>query len=102
MCASRCWPGWPRGPDSRDEDPADPAGAWWRTERQTFIPLPGLRQAVFTIGVESQPLAQAIDTPERAARLHAAIASMTPAVLQYRGLEGVREPLLAWLAERAG
>jgi len=79
-----------------------PAGAWWRTERQTFIPLPGLRQAVFTIGVESQPLAQAIDTPERAARLHAAIASMTPAVLQYRGLEGVREPLLAWLAERAG
>jgi len=79
-----------------------PAGAWWRTERQTFIPLPESRQAVFTIGVESQPLAQAIDTPERAARLHAAIASMSPAVLQYRGLDGVREPLLAWLASRAG
>ena len=79
-----------------------PAGAWWRTERQTFIPLPELRQAVFTIGVESQPLAQAIATPERARKLHAAIASMTPAVLQYRGLAGVREPLLAWLAARAG
>ena len=61
--------------------------AWWRTERQTFIPLPALQQAVFTIRVESRPLAQAIDSADKAARLHAAVASMSEAVLAYRGLD---------------
>jgi dimethylamine monooxygenase subunit A len=74
--------------------------AWWRTERQTFIPLPDFNQAVFTIGVDTQPLADAIDTPHKAARLHAAIASMSDAVLAYRSLAGVRAPLLAWLESR--
>lgn len=74
--------------------------AWWRTECQTFIPLPAARQAVFTILVNVQPLAAAIDSAERAARLHDAIASMSPAVLDYRGLAAVRDDLLAWLAAR--
>ncbi len=74
--------------------------AWWRTERQTFIPVPGRRQAVFTICVDVVALASAIDTPARAAQLHDAIASMSPAVLAYRGLAPVREALLAWLAAR--
>jgi hypothetical protein len=74
--------------------------AWWRTERQTFIPVPGAGQAVFTILVEVQPLAQAIGTPARAARLHAAIASMSAEVLAYRGLAGVHGRLLDWLAAR--
>ncbi len=74
--------------------------AWFRCERQTFIPLPALQQAVFTIGVDSVPLAQAIDTPGRARRLHDAVASMSDAVLAYRSLQAVREPLLAWLAAR--
>lgn len=74
--------------------------AWWRTERQTFIPVPGQLQAVFTIKVELQPLAEAIDSPRRAARLHDALASMSPAVLDYRGLTPVRDELLAWLAAR--
>jgi hypothetical protein len=74
--------------------------AWWRTERQTFMPVLGQAQAVFTIHVEVQRLADAIDTPARAAALHAAIASMSDAVLAYRGLTAVREPLLAWLAAR--
>lgn len=74
------------------------ASAIFRTEHQTFIPLPSLHQAVFTIEVETRPLAQAIDSPERAARLHAALASMGAAVLAYRGLTAVREPLLDWLA----
>ena len=39
-----------------------------------------------------------MSTPERAARLHAAIASMSPQAPAYRGLEPVREALLAWLA----
>lgn len=74
--------------------------AWFRCERQTFIPLPALQQAVFTIGIDSVPLAQAIDTPERAQRLHDAVATMSDAVLAYRNLQAVRAPLLAWLAAR--
>jgi hypothetical protein len=80
---------------------ADAAGAWWRTEHQTFIPLPGRDQAVFTIHVETRPLAAAIDSPARAARLHDAIATMSDAVLAYRNLSAVRAALLAWLAARA-
>lgn len=76
--------------------------AWWRTERQTFIPLPDAQQAVFTILVDVQPPAQAIATPHRARRLHDALASMSQVVLQCRGLEQAREPLLRWLARRAG
>ena len=76
------------------------ARGWWRTERQTFIPLQAAAQAVFTIHVEVQALAEAINTPQRAARLHAAVATMSPAVLAYRGLAPVRDELLAWLAQR--
>ena len=77
------------------------AAGWWRTEHQTFIPLPEHAQAVFTIHVMLEPLAQAVAPAGRAAQLHDAIASMTPAVLAYRGLTSVREPLLHWLASRA-
>lgn len=76
--------------------------AWWRTERQTFIPLPQLGQAIFTIEVDVKPLAEVAADPRRAAALQAAIASMSEGVLAYRGLTSVREPLLAWLASRAG
>lgn len=78
--------------------------AWFRSERQTFIPLPVLGsggQAVFTIQVAVRPLAEVLDTPGRAASLHDAVATMSPAVLAYRGLEPVRDALLAWLAQRA-
>lgn len=75
-----------------------PAGAWWRTEHQTFVPLPAARQAIFTIRVDTEPLARAVAGPGRAARLHAALASMSPAVLAYRGLAPMRDALLDWLA----
>jgi hypothetical protein len=81
------------------DDAADPR-AWFRSERQTFLPLPEHRQAVFTIGVDCRPLAQAIDTQAKAQRLHAAVASMSDAVLAYRSLGAVREPLLRWLEGR--
>jgi dimethylamine monooxygenase subunit A len=76
--------------------------AFFRTERQTFIPLPEHAQAIFTIHVEMQPLSHAITLPAQASQLHAALASMSPAVLAYRGLTEVRDRLLAWLAARAG
>lgn len=85
--------------------PSDPqaqiATAHWRTEHQGFLPLPGKTQALFTIHVEVQPLEEAISTPARAATLHAALASMSDAVLAYRGLTTARPALLAWLSERA-
>ena len=76
------------------------ASAHWRTEQQSFIPLLDRQQAVFIIHVDVQPLAAAIDRPERAAALHASLASMSPAVLEYRGLTVARDPLLDWLAHR--
>jgi hypothetical protein len=82
---------------------ADQLGALahWRTERQTFIPLPERRQAVFTILVDVQPLGQAIASAAQACQLRDALASMSPAVLAYRGLTPARERLLAWLDARA-
>lgn len=84
---------------------ADPAAlaamAWWRTERQTFIPLPAHGQAVFTILVHSQPLPQALHSPAQAQRLHDSLASMGEAVLAYRSLGEARDRLLAWLAQQA-
>jgi hypothetical protein len=77
------------------------AQACWRTERQTFIPAPQAGLAVFTILVDTQPLVQAIDRTDKAQRLRDAIASMSPAVLQYRNLSAVRGPLLDWLARHA-
>ena len=75
--------------------------AFLRTERQTFIPLTAHRQAVFTIHVESQPLAQAITEPSHAQRLHDALHSMSESVLAYRHLTEARERLLAWLHTRS-
>ena len=46
-------------------------------------------------------LAQALTQPGDAQRLHDALASMSEAVLAYRGLASVRPALLRWLAEYA-
>lgn len=89
-------PPWPADADAG----ALAARAYFRTERQTFIPLPQRRQAVFTIHVECRPLAEAVATPQQAVQVHDALASMSPAVLAYRGLTDARERLLAWLAAR--
>lgn len=88
---------WPGGIDAD----ALAARAWFRTERQTFIPVAGAQQAVFTIGVESRPLTKAIDSAEQARALHAALESMSDAVLAYRSLAPARDRLIAWLARRA-
>jgi dimethylamine monooxygenase subunit A len=77
------------------------AAAFFRTERQTFIPVPELRQAVFTIQVETTPLADVVTAPGAARQLHDALGSMSAAVLAYRGLSDAQAPLLTWLAEQA-
>lgn len=88
---------WPRGDDAE----ALAAQAHFRTERQTFIPLPEHAQAVFTIHIELQPLRDALKTPEQRHAVHQALASMSPEVLAYRGLSDARDRLLVWLAGAA-
>ena len=78
------------------------AAAWFRTERQTFIPAPDRREAIFTIHVETRPLAAALPTASHALALHDALASMSLGVLAYRNLVDAQARLLEWLAERAG
>lgn len=93
----------PRTPWPASTDPeAFAAACFLRAERQTFFPVPGAdRQAVFTIRVMLQPLPQAVRTRDDAQRLHDALASMSNAVLAYKGLAPARDRLLAWLAGRA-
>jgi hypothetical protein len=78
------------------------AGCFLRAERQTFFPVGGgSRQAVFTIRVMLQPLADAVATASQAQRMHASLASMSDGVLAYKGLAPARERLLRWLGGRS-
>lgn len=90
----------PREPWPATDDPADFAQrCFLRMERQTFLPVPQApRQAVFTIRVMLEPLPETVRTRADAQRLHDALASMTDAVLAYKGLAPARERVLAWLA----
>jgi hypothetical protein len=86
-------------PDDADAE-AVATLASFRHEHQTFIPIPGTGQAMFTIRVGSEPLDTALRWREDAQRLQDAIATMSPAVLAYRGLGAARERLLEALARR--
>ena len=92
-----------REPWPATEDPvAFAAGCFLRAERQTFFPVGhGTRQAVFTIRVMLQPLAEAVASREHAQRLRDSIASMSDSVLAYKGLAAAREPLLRLLRGRS-
>ena len=90
---------WPAEVDA-DAD-ALAALASFRSEHQTFIPIADSHRAVFTIHVDSLPLAVAVASSDAARRLHDALASMSPAVLTYRGLGDARDRLLAWLAAQS-
>jgi hypothetical protein len=60
----------------------------------------GTRQAVFSIRVQLQPLVQAVDARAKAQRLHDSLASMSEAILAYKGLTAARPHLLQWLLMR--
>ncbi len=71
---------------------------YWRVERQTTWPLPQHRRAVFFIRVLMSPLSEVLNAkPVRAQELLAALASMSPAVLAYRGMQEAMPRLLAEL-----
>lgn len=71
---------------------------FYRVERQTTLPLPALHRGVFFIRVMVCPLTEALGVaPGRAAQLAEALASMSEAVVAYRGMGAVRERLCAEL-----
>jgi len=74
---------------------------WLRAEHQTFIVAPADSQAVFTIRVMLEPLGTVVQTREQAQRLHAAISSMSDAVVAYRSFGRIKPVVLEWLAQRA-
>lgn len=70
----------------------------FRVERQTTLPLPALGAGVFFIRVMVCPLTDVLAvSPGRALELAQALASMSEAVVAYRGMAEVRERLLAEL-----
>jgi hypothetical protein len=72
---------------------------FFRVERQTTLPLPALRHGVFFIRVMVCPLAAVLQAdPARAAQLAEALASMSDAVVAYRGMAAVRPRLIDELA----
>ena len=73
-------------------------GTWWlRVERQTTLPVPGAGASAFFIRVLHQPLARAVASPGRRARLASAVRSMDAELLAYKGLTGSAVALLDWL-----
>lgn len=90
---------WPSESDANSAQIA--ALSYFRTERQTFIPVPDLGMAMFTIHVDVRPLAAALTSASQAQQLHDAVASMSDAVLAYRSMTPVRDRLLAWLNTQA-
>ncbi|WP_157538781.1 heme-dependent oxidative N-demethylase subunit alpha family protein [Hydrogenophaga flava] len=71
---------------------------FFRVERQTTLPLPALQRGVFFIRVMVAPLVEVLAVaPGRAAELAEALASMSEAVVAYRGMAAVRERLCAEL-----
>lgn len=71
---------------------------FFRVERQTTLPLPALRRGVFFIRVLVAPLTEVLAVaPGRSAELAEALASMSEAVVAYRGMTAVRERLCAEL-----
>ena len=88
-----------------DEDRAgetrfDPDRAFLRVERQTLTGFPPAHGALFTIRPYVYPLRGAVATPEQARPLAAALRSMTPEQVAYKGLTPLLPDLLGWLDEQ--
>jgi hypothetical protein len=83
------------------------ASPWFRCERQVSFPMPpgpagDAAAALFLIRLHLAPLAVAAHTPERLATLRAALDSMSPGTLDYKGLAARLDALRRWLDARAG
>lgn len=93
-------PAAPPGEDRAGETCFDPGRAFLRVERQTLTGFPSAHGALFTIRPYVYPLRGAVATPEQARLLAAALRSMTPEQVAYKGLTPLLPDLLAWLDEQ--
>ena len=68
---------------------------FYRVERQTTLPLPEIKRAVFFIHVMVCPLIDVLKCQsDRAGVLADALASMSPAFAAYRGMDTLRDPMI--------
>jgi hypothetical protein len=72
-----------------------------RVERQTLTRLPQSGAVLFGVRVHSYKMANAITTPEAAARLAAAVRVLPEATRHYKSLKAFGPALLAWLDARS-
>lgn len=94
-------PAAPQSPDRAPDTRFDPDRAFLRVERQTLTGFPGVHGALFTIRPYVSPLREAVAEPAHARALAAALRSMTPDQVAYKGLALLLPGLLAWLDEAA-
>jgi hypothetical protein len=80
-----------------DEDEAAWAGMFVRVERQTLWGFPAEQGALFTIRPYWYPLAELKQEPERIRQLAAALRSMSPEAMDYKGMTRIRDRLAAYL-----
>lgn len=93
-------PAAPPDEDRVGETRFDADRAFLRVERQTLTGFPAAQGALFTIRPYVYPLREAVATPEHARPLAAALRSMTPEQVAYKGLAPLFPDLLAWLDEQ--
>ena len=69
----------------------------FRVERQTTRALPALQRLFFTVRIYTQPLTETASSADRRSSLTRSLRSMDDALLEYKGLTALRDPLLTWL-----
>ncbi|WP_019584816.1 heme-dependent oxidative N-demethylase subunit alpha family protein [Deinococcus apachensis] len=94
-------PAAPPDEDRATSTPFDPDEAFLRVERQTLTGFPESQGALFTIRPYIYPLREAVADPDHAHALAAALQTMTPEQVTYKGLTFLLADLLAWLNEKA-
>ncbi|WP_102126630.1 heme-dependent oxidative N-demethylase subunit alpha family protein [Deinococcus planocerae] len=92
-------PAAPRSADRAPQTRFDPDRAFLRVERQTLTGFPEAQGALFTIRPYVYPLREAVADPAHARALAAALRTMTPEQVAYKGLVPLLPGLLAWLDE---
>nr|WP_246580299.1 heme-dependent oxidative N-demethylase subunit alpha family protein [Deinococcus aestuarii] len=90
-------PAAPQRADRAPETRFDPDRAFLRVERQTLTGFPEAHGALFTIRPYTYPLRDAVADPAHARALAAALRTMTPEQVAYKGLVPLLPGLLTWL-----
>jgi Protein of unknown function (DUF3445) len=72
-----------------------PSDLWFRVERQVSLPLPDLSRSLFLIRVHLFPLKQVFENAAMKQQVLDSLASMSDAIVRYKGLESIRAYLVS-------